>query len=118
MILDLASAHMTPLGLFLDLVGFALVYMFRKDFWITTSFEPPTEEQMASMRSGDTFLQLSKTPYQDTAERQPKNWFHQLRETLNFWHTVTNSPKGRFLGPLGAAMVALGFVCQIIGSLI
>ena len=92
-----ALEYMAPIGLFLDIVGFTLVF-WKGDFFSPRVFAgsgPPPPDFLG--RSGDQFLQYSDDP---TTDQDEKRWY-----------------KGRYdrwVGLIGAALVVIGFALQIV----
>ncbi len=88
---------MAPIGLFLDIVGFTLVF-WKGDFFSLRVFAgsgPPPTDFVG--RDGDQFIRYEDDP---TSDQDEKRWY-----------------KGRYdrwVGLIGAALVVIGFALQIV----
>lgn len=94
--------YLTPIGLFLDIVGFILVF-WKGDFFgprVFVGYGPPPSDFVGRARVGDQFLEVSGDAITDEDQ---KRWFKGHYD--------------RWFGLLGAALVLLGFTLQIVPHL-
>ena len=104
--LDLTLTCLTPFGLFLDVVGFWLLYVFGKDVWLAIGDEFP---DISERRQGNLYVRTEKNPNSDSAAIKPTSRF-------NFWDTDSGNHRRRKLGQIGVYLVIVGFAFQIVGS--